>query len=380
MTQGAVRTVLIAGGTSWYLWNFRRNTISALTGKGIEVVVLAPEDDYSSQLAAMPGVSWVDWPLTLNGANPVSELASLLRYARVVRRTRPDFVINHGIKANIYGGLACRMLHIPYSNSVTGLGMVLTRPGAGPHALRKLYVFACNSARVLFIQNFDDLAVLRRAGLSEKVNTVRTIGSGVDLAHFAFVPMPAGNGRTFLFVGRLQRDKGIWDFVEAARILGADYPNARFVVVGTQRFANRGAVSDELLHDWRREAIIEFVGHQDDVRQWLAKAHALVLPSHGGEGVPRVLLEAAATGRPVISSEVPGCKDAVIPGQTGYLCPPEDVSALIDAMRQVCTASDEELASMGLAARADAEARFSDTQLVDATLAAVQGNNDKIAV
>jgi glycosyltransferase involved in cell wall biosynthesis len=380
VTQIEHRTVLIAGGTSWYLWNFRSNVMSALAGRGIEVIVVAPEDDYSGRLAAMPGVRWIDWPLAQNGASPFQELSSLLRYLRIVRRTHPDFVINHGIKANIYGGLTCRLLSVPYANSVTGLGMTLTKPGPGPWVLGKLYAFACNHARVLFIQNYDDLAELRRIGLRQNVAAIRTMGSGVDLAHFAFAPIPRNDGRTFLFVGRLQRDKGVWDFVDAARTVRAEYPNARFVAIGSQAFANRGAVPDEVLEDWKREGTIEFAGHQDDVRPWLMKANVLVLPSHGGEGVPRVILEAAAMGRPSISTDVPGCRDAVIPSQTGYLCAPQDVPALVEAMREICRATDEELASMGQAARADAEARFSDTQSVGATIAAVEGFAEKNTV
>ena len=368
----ACRKVLMAAGTSWYLWNFRRNMIEAVSRREMEVVIVAPEDEYSQRLGALPGLRWIDWPLALDSASPVEEISSFLRYLRIVRQARPDFVINHGIKPNVYGGMACRLLCIPYANNVTGLGMMLTRPGFGSRILGKLYAFASNRARVLFIQNFDDLADLRAAGVSKNVAIVRTFGSGVDLSHFAFVPMPSGRGRTFLFVGRLQREKGIYDFVEAARIVRSAYPSARFAAVGSQKFANRGAVSDRVLEDWKREGLIEFAGNQEDVRPWLAKAHVVVLPSRR-EGMPRVILEAAATGRPAISYDVPGCRDAVIPGQTGYLCTAEDVSSLSDAMRKICQATDEELASMGQAARADAEARFSDTQLVEATIAAIQG-------
>jgi glycosyltransferase involved in cell wall biosynthesis len=365
------RRILLAAGTSWYLWNFRRNVIRALSQEGAEVVTVAPQDEYSTSLAALPNVRWMKWPIALDGASPVREFLSFLRYLRFVRQIRPDFVINHGIKANVYGGLMCRLLSIPYANNVTGLGMMLTKSGLGPRALGKLYAFACNRAHVLFIQNYDDLAELRGAGLSKKVTTVRTIGSGVDLAHFPFATMPSRMGRTFLFVGRLQRDKGIWDFVEAARTVRAEYPDARFIAVGSQTFTNRGAVADEILSAWKREAVVEFVGHHDDVRPWLRKAHVMVLPSRR-EGMPRAILEAAAIGRPAISYDVTGCRDAVIPGQTGWLCPPQDVAALIDAMREVCRTTDEELASKGRAARRDAEARFADTQLIEATLAAVE--------
>jgi glycosyltransferase involved in cell wall biosynthesis len=377
-SKTSVRPILIAAGTSWYLWNFRRNVIAALVGEGMEVIAAAPRDDYSAKLAELPGVRWVDWPVAQNGANPFQESSSLLGYVRIVRQIRPNFVINHGIKTNIYGGLTCRLLSLPYANSVTGLGTTLARPGIGSRLLGKLYAFACNRATVLFIQNFDDLTRLRSAGVDEEVPTARTIGSGVDLADFAAAPMPRGNYRTFLFVGRLQRDKGIWEFVEAARSVCAQYPDARFIAVGSQKFANRGALPDDVLEQWKREAVVDFVGHQGDVRPWLTTGHVLVLPSHGGEGVPRAILEASAMGRPSISTDVPGCRDAVIPGKTGYLCPPQDAPALVDAMLNICRASEEELATMGRTARADAEARFSDAQLIEATISTIQRHFDRL--
>ncbi|HET6942714.1 MAG TPA: glycosyltransferase family 4 protein [Sphingomicrobium sp.] len=371
MEASASRTILIAGNTSWYLWNFRRNVIAALTAQGMDVTVVAPADEYSKSLAALPRVRWVDWPLALYGANPIQELTSLLRFARIVRHVRPDFVINHGIKANVYGGLTCRRMSVPYANSVTGLGMMLAKSGLGPWALGKLYAFACNRARVLFIQNNEDLAVLRQAGLSGNIPTVRTLGSGVDLAHFKLASIPSCTSRIFLFVGRLQRDKGIWDFIDAARAVRSEFPDARFIVVGSQAFANRGGVPSDVLDDWKREGLVELAGHQDDVRPWLASAHVLVLPSHGGEGVPKVLLEAAATGRPIVSSDVTGCRDAVIDGETGYLFPVGNVEALVEAMSRFCEATDDQLAAMGRAARRDAEARFSDSHLIQETIAAV---------
>jgi glycosyltransferase involved in cell wall biosynthesis len=364
------RPILISGSTSWYLWNFRRNVIAALVEAGWEVLAVAPEDEHSERLAAMPGVRWIDWQLALDGANPLEELSSLLRFASIVHRTRPRFILNHGIKPNVYGGLVSRFRSIPYANSVTGLGMMLTRSGVGPRTLGKLLVFACNRARALFIQNYEDLEVLRGIGLSNDVDIIRTMGSGVDLSRFAFAAMPpASPERVFLFVGRLQQDKGIGDFIEAARKLRREFPLSHFVVVGSRRHANRQAVADDVLRDWNDEGIVEFVGHQEDVRPWLEACHALVLPSHGGEGIPRVMLEAAAVGRPTIASDVPGCRDAIVAAKTGYLHPPRDGEALLAAMRTLCEATDDDLAMMGRAARADAEARFSDHHLVEATLA-----------
>lgn len=367
--------IVITGGTSWYLWNFRRNAIIALAAAGWEVIAVAPRDEHSRLLEELDGVRWLEWTVDMNGARPGEELAALLRLVGIIRRTGPQFVLNHGIKSNIYGGLACRFLKIPYANNITGLGMMIGRSGLGPKALARLYAFACGRARTLFIQNENDLETLRDAGLTLSMPVVQTVGSGVDLDHFAFAPLPTGaRQRVFLFVGRLQRDKGIFEFVDAARLLRAEFPSARFVVVGSVRHANLQAVPADVLQRWSDEGVVEVAGHQDDVRPWLAAAHVLVMPSHGGEGVPKIILEAAATGRPTIASDVAGCRDAVMNEVTGLICKPRNTAALLAAMRQVATADDRELTAMGRAARMHAENCFSDVHLINAILAAVLPN------
>ena len=365
-------TVVFTGGTAWYLWNFRRNVIAALVERGWSTVAVAPEDESAARLDAMQGVQFVEWPVDLYGSNPIREGQSLLRLGGLLRRRKPSFVFNHGIKPNIYGGLACRGLGIPYANVVSGLGMVVGGKSVGARALGRLYGVACNGAETLFVQNFDDLARLREAGLSEDINVVRTMGSGVDLDHFAARPMPPASPRVFAFVGRLQRDKGIYEFVAAARRLRAEDPSTRFLVVGSRRHANWSAVSEDDLRGWAEEGVVELRGHCEDVRSHVAEAHAVVLPSHGGEGVPRVILEAAALGRPAVVSNVSGSRDAVVEEETGLICPPHDEVALLNAMRKIAFLPAARLDQMGRAAAELARASFSERSIIEGAARCVE--------
>jgi glycosyltransferase involved in cell wall biosynthesis len=188
-------------------------------------------------------------------------------------------------------------------------------------------------------------------------------GSGVDTERFPALPPPPPPP-VFVMMARLQREKGVEDFVEAARLLRPRFPSARFVVLGSARFANQSVIPDATIAAWIAEGVVEFPGHAADVRPWLVQAHAIVLPSHGGEGMPRSLLEAASSARPAIASDVPGCRQAIIAGQTGLLHAPSDPHALAAAMERFMQLSPEAAAGMGMAARRLAEDRFSERLVV----------------
>ncbi|WP_158275570.1 glycosyltransferase family 4 protein [Maritimibacter sp. 55A14] len=355
--------IAFCAGTSWYLWNFRRNVIRYFTEREWRVCLLAPEDAWTERLAALSGANHIPWRVSLDGAAIVEEAGSLCRLHGALRRERPDFVLNHGIKANIYGGLSCRAQSIPYANVVSGLGMRISRPGIFASALARLYTFACSGGAALIVQNSSDLDFLRQNGLSPRVQVRQVMGSGVDLAHFTPEGEPGHGEPCFLFVGRLQEDKGIREFVEAAAMVRRDFPSARFVVVGDAQHANSCAVGHDVLNGWRQQEVVEFVGRQEDVRPWIASATTLVMPSHGGEGMPKVILEAAAAGRPTIASDVPGCRDAVLPGRTGWICAAKDAAALAEAMREALRTDPARLAQMGTTAREWAVEAFSDEEM-----------------
>lgn len=359
------RRVALVGNTSWYLNNFRAGTIRALRDRGAKVVCIAPQDPASRRLTDDLGAEHLAWRLDLNGYNPVKELASLLRLGVLLCRARPDFVFNFTIKANIYSGLVCRLIGFPYANNVTGLGMTIGRGGPLSSFAAWLYGVSNRGAKQVFVQNPDDLELLRRRGLLGLADVVELAGSGVDLEYFAAAPLEVAPP-TFVMIARLQEDKGVREFVAAARAMRERCPDSRFVLVGPSDYSNRGGIPERELAAWRAEGIVEIPGPTDDVRPWLAAGHVIVLPSHGGEGMPRVLLEAAAAGRPAIVSDVPGCRHAVVDGRTGFVHPARDVPALVDRMAKVVALSTARLTAMSVAARALAEERFSERAVIQA--------------
>ena len=361
--QGA--PVVLVCNSAWYAWNFRANTIRALLARGYSVIVIAPPDETVPKIKAIGGASFQPWRVSIDGHNPLREAASLLVLSVMLRRVRPALVFSFTIKPNVYAGLVCRMLAIPYAPNVTGLGMVITTSGYFGRLLGRLYAFACSSAKRIFVQNMHDLAVLRALGLRASIPVVTLKGSGVDLSRFESYPMPSAPPCAFVFIGRLQEDKGVREFVEAARRLNSEGIPARFTVVGGTRHTNASMIPATDLDTWRREELVELVGAQEDVRPWLQRAHTLVVPSHGGEGIPRVVLEAAAVGRPAIVSDVPGCRDAVIDHETGLVCPARDPATLADTMRTFAELPPDRIAKMGCNARRLAEKCFSEESVIN---------------
>ncbi|MEM8770215.1 MAG: glycosyltransferase family 4 protein [Pseudomonadota bacterium] len=368
MTDLQQPAVALVFNSSWYAWNFRRSTLDAIVSQGFRAHVIAPEDEAAEKLSRLPGVDVENWRLDLYQRNPVREAASLSSLIRKLQHLRPAFVFSFTIKPNIYAGLACRFLGLRYAPNITGLGMVVGSKGVAAAPVGRLYAYAMSKAEKVFVQNSHDGDVLKRSGLPDFVELQRLPGSGVDLDRFGATPMPPREPAVFAFIGRLQKDKGLIDFIEAARQLRAEDAPARFIVVGSNEHANASTVSDRQIAAWRDEGVAVFAGAQDDVRPWLTKAHALVLPSHGGEGTPKTVLEAAASGRLSIVSNAPGCVDAVMDGETGFVHPARDVKALAEKMRLILDMPQERLSEMGKAARLLAEERFSEKIVIDAYL------------
>ncbi|BAK66258.1 putative glycosyltransferase [Sphingobium sp. SYK-6] len=358
--------VVLTGNTCFKIANFRQGLLNALLERGCDVVVLAPPDGYRDRLEAM-GCRVQPLPMDRNGTSPLAETALLWRIHRFLRRERPDIVFGYTIKNNIYAGLACRQLGISFVPNVTGLGPAFNDTGALNRLVRGLYGLAFARARAVFFQNPDDRAIFLDAGLVEGDRARLLPGSGVDLHRFAQQPMPQGGSSTvFLLVARLLWDKGVGLFVEAARAVRARHPEARFQLLGPLDPASRSGIPLAQIEDWVREGVIDYLGQTEDVRPALASADCVVLPSWYREGTPRVLLEAAATGRPVITTDMPGCRDAVDPGRTGFICAPRDRDALVAELERFLALSPDARIAMGRAARARAEASFDEQAVISA--------------
>ena len=360
------KSVTFISGTAWYLWNFRQTVIRSFVDDGWHVHVLAGPDDWSSRLAEIPGVTVEDWPVSLDGANPLGEARALRQVHTHLRRQRPEIVFNNGIKANVYGGIAARWQGLAYVNNISGLGMRMRAGDRKAKLLARLYVYGTSKASALLIQNPDDLSFLQSCGLPKDLRIERTMGSGVDLNHFQPAPLPKSAPRKLVFVGRLQEDKGIGDLVAAMQLLPPG--SLELTVVGDTTHANAGAISQDVLDQWKDAPAITFVGRQSDVRPYLAAAHALVMPSRGGEGMPKTILEAAAAGRPAIVSDIDGCRACILAEETGWLAPAADPKGLSSVLAHVATLSMERIADASAAARRHAETHFSDRLIAELCL------------
>ena len=300
------------------------------------------------------------------GLNPVADLRLVAQYRRILKQLRPAAYLGYTIKPNIYGVHAAGSLGIPAIPNVSGLGTAFIRPGALQQVVTHLYRFAFRRAPVVFFQNDEDRQLFTHRRIVRE-NQARILpGSGVDLQFFA--PAPAADGPpTFLLVGRLLRDKGVLEFVEAARALRPLLPGARFQLLGPIDGGNRTAIRQAELDAWAKEGVVEHLGTTDDVRPYIAAATAVVLPSYR-EGMPRSLLEAAAMARPLIAADVPGCREIVDDGLNGYLCAVRDPASLAEAMLRLARLPLEERLAMGEVSRRKVQERFSEELVVRAYL------------
>ncbi|MFB2762828.1 glycosyltransferase family 4 protein [Marinobacter shengliensis] len=360
-------TVVLTSNTSWYLYNFRRSTITALVQQGWRVLCISPLDDYSARLVNELGAQHIALPLEGKSIGPLRELRSLVFIHRSLRRLAPAYVFNFTVKMNIYGGLVCALRGIPFANNISGLGTAFIHDSWLFRRVRQVYGLVNRRAQRLFFQNEEDLAVFRNAGLLGDTPVTLLPGSGVDLQRFAFSPLPEAPPVTFLMIARLLGDKGVREYAEAAGLLKARGMPARCWLLGQLGASNRTAITREEVEQWQKAGVLDYLGETDDVRPFIAQAHVLVLPSYR-EGMPRTVLEAAAMGRPAIVTDVPGCRHAIEPEVTGWLCEVRSAESLAQQMMRVVAMDAEECQKAGNAARQRMEAQFSEDVVVKAYL------------
>ena len=370
MTDGAGRgTVVISINSAWNVFNFRAGLIAALRRAEWRVVVLAPEDGYGEQVRAL-GAEFIAVPISPRGMSPIGDLKLLWRFWRLLGRVRPDAFLGYTIKPNVWGSLAAQARGVPVLNNVSGLGETFLAPGPLNRLVRLLYRVAFARSRVVFFQNGDDRALFEGLALVDPTKVRLLPGSGIDTVRFAAAPLPDNDERfTFLLVGRLLVAKGVGEFAEAARAVRRRHPAARFQLLSLPQ-EGRGAIDSAAVRAWQAEGLIELLPPTDDVRPALAAADCVVLPSYR-EGTPRSLLEAAAVGRPLIATDVPGCREVVHEGENGFLVPARDAAALAGAMERMLTLSSADRQVLGRASRALVECRFAEHLVTDAYAAAL---------
>jgi glycosyltransferase involved in cell wall biosynthesis len=358
--------VAVAANSAGNIVTFRRGLLRALRDDGYEPLVIAPMEASAEPRMERLGVERLTVDLERSGLNPIADLELLLAYRKILKRSSPAAFLGFTVKPNIYGCIAARSLGIPAVPNVSGLGTVFLVGGPLRLLVTAMYRFAFKRCEVVFFQNPDDVELFVENRIVRRSQTRLVPGSGIDLEQYMPAPLPDGPP-IFLLIARLLRDKGVCEYVEAARAVRAEHPDARFQLLGPVDPGNRSAIEQSELDRWIAEGVIEYLGSSDDVRPHIAAASVIVLPSYR-EGLPRVLLEGAAMGRPLITTDVPGCREVVEDGVNGRLCEVKRVGSLANAMRALIRMSDEERTALGLAARRTVEERFSEELVVRAYL------------
>lgn len=346
-----MKKVVILSNHHAYTYNFRKEIIQRLIDENFKVYVVLPYGEKVELLKEM-GCEFIDLPLDRRGMNPLKDLKLLLSYYKIIKKIMPNAVLSYTIKPNIYGGIVCRLLNVPFFPNITGLGSAVENESFIQKILVKLYRIAYKRATCVFFQNEENLNFFRKKNI--KIKEYRIIpGSGVNTQHFSVLPYPSDETIEFVFISRIMREKGIEHYLEAAKYIRKKYPNTRFHICGFCEEAY-----EDKLKKYQDEGIIIYHGMLRDVRDIIRKTHCTIHPTFYPEGMSNVLLESAACGRPVITTNRSGCKEIVDHGLNGYLIEPKNTMELIESVENFLELDFNSKVEMGLAGRRKVEKEF----------------------
>jgi len=352
--------IVIISHYSPSLINFRGDLIRAMVELGHKVICLGPEAGFEQPLQEL-GADYRQIPLHRTGLNPLKDVKTLFSLRKVLKEIKPDIVFSYTVKPIVYGSIAAHMAGVRRMYAlISGLGYVFIGQTFKQRLLTQIVAFLYRRGlkynQVVFFQNPDDLHLfVSKSIVPITAKPVLVNGSGVNIEKFAFAP-PKLSPVTFLLIARLIKDKGILEYVESARLLKQKYPDAKFQLLGPLDI-NPAAITQEQLERWTKEGIIEYLGKTNDVRPYIADASVFVLPSFYREGTPRSVLEAMSMGRPIITTDAPGCRETVIDGRNGFLVPVKDVDTLKSAMEKFILKPDL-IVQMGKQSRIIAEEKY----------------------
>ena len=367
------KKILISINTAWNLLNFRAGLIHGLISSGFEVIALAPQDKYVAELELL-GCRFVHLEMDNQGTHPVRDFLLLRRYWLLLKIEKPDLCLFYTIKPNVYGSLASTICGIPFINNVSGLGAVFIQDGWLRQLVSALYRLAFRNSNQVFFQNHDDLGLFLENKLVKVGLTDVLPGSGVNLN--CFTPVDDGDRKTlaspfrFLLIARMLKDKGVVEFVNAAQLLKESGVKAEFCLLGFLDVQNPAAISIKQMKEWTDQGYVKYIGVSDDVREHIASAGCIVLPSYR-EGTPRTLLEAAAMGKPIVTTNVVGCKEVVEHGVNGFLCEVKNAEDLALKMKEMLFLAEEQRKLMGQNGRIKMEKEFDEKIVIQKYLKAI---------
>lgn len=358
-------TILVLANSSVGVYNFRNELMKRLSDRH-EMFISVPDAQRKRELEE-EGCKVICTPINKRGMNPIEDFRLFLKYRGLMKRIRPDVVLTYTIKPNIYGGICCRLRKIPYIITITGLGTNFQKKGLIRHLITVMYRVAAKKAACIFFQNMQNQQTFADYKIHGK-KSILVKGSGVDLKQHVFETYSADGPVRFLFVGRIMKEKGIEEFLRAADILYGEYGDK-------VEFQTLGADNEDyenILSVYTEKNIITHLGFQLDVHSYMKAASVIVLPTYH-EGMSNVLMEASAAGRPVIATNISGCREIFDEGVTGFGCEPGNVESLVEAMRKFLAVSWEERALMGKRAREKMEREFDRTQVTDVYIKEIEG-------
>lgn len=365
-----IKKVAIVVNNSWYAWNMRAKLGFTLKNKNYDVVFICPYDEYSERIKE--NFDYFDIKINSKGMNPLEDLKTIYRYYKIYKEVKPDIILHYTIKPNIYGTIAASLLNIPIINNIAGLGTLFIKQNIVTRIAKLLYKVSQKKASKIFFQNKDDFEMFIHEKLVDRKKCDILPGSGVDLDRFEYSLKKVDKKFVFLLVSRMLWAKGIEEFVNAAKILKNKYNNVEFQLLGHLDMQSPTAISKSKMDKWVQEGYVNYLGSSDDVRIEIKKSDCIVLPSYYREGTPRILLESASMGKPIITTNNVGCRDVVDDGINGFLCKIKDSEDLAQKMETMLNLSSIEREEMGKIGRDKMIKEFDEKIVIDKYLNSIK--------
>lgn len=345
------------------IYNFRKELIKRLVDEGNEIFISMPKADENRFFSDM-GCKIIETSVDRRGINPICDFGLIMNYIKIMKEIKPDIVFSYTIKPNIYGCIASNITGYKQVSNITGTGGTFLKKNIVNTIVKILYKISVKRSYMVFFQNSGDKDYFVTNKMIKDNNYAMLPGSGVNLEQYALSELPSGDNINFIFMGRIMRLKGIDQYMEMAKTIKEKYPNTNFYIAG---FIEEKKYKP-IIEEFQSKGIISYIGFQKDIKSWIEKCHCTILPSHGGEGVPNVLLESAALGRACIASNISGSKDVIDHGVTGYLFNTGNAADLTDKVKEFLKLNYEKKKMMGLAGRAKVEREFNRQTVIDAYL------------